>query len=129
MKKQRFSMLVILTVAFAAFLIGFYVGRNHAAQPVTLSVPKSMQTEPPRATEAVQETLVTEPPVFFPIDLNTAGERELTALPGIGEVLSRRILDYREQQGRFSAVEELLYVQGIGKVKFEAILDLITIGG
>lgn len=129
MKKQRSSVLVMITIVFAVFLIGFYTGRNYAAPPVTLSVPPSMQTEPPRTTEPVQETQITEPPVSFPIDLNTAGEKELTALPGIGEVLSRRILVYRETKGNFTSVEELLHVDGIGNAKFEAILDLITIGG
>lgn len=129
MKKQSTPILIFITVAFAALTIGFYAGRNYAAQPVTLSVPSAMQTEPPRTTEPVQETLVTEPPVSFPIDLNTAGERELTALPGIGEVLAQRILAYREENGRFSTVEELLCVEGIGKTRFEDIFDLVTIGG
>ena len=129
MKKQRISALVIVTITFIAFLVGFYTGRHYAPQPVTVSVPKSMQTEPPLVTEAVPETQITEPPVSFPIDLNTADSRELTALPGIGEVLSQRILAYREENGRFTSVEEILNVEGIGKGKFESIIDLITIGG
>lgn len=51
------------------------------------------------------------------------------ALPGIGEVLARRILAYRDQNGSFSTVEELLNVDGIGKKRLEEIWDLITIGG
>ena len=89
----------------------------------------SMHTEPTVA--AVVETTAdpTEPPVIFPVDLNTAGVRELTALPGIGDVLAARILAYREEQKGFSSVNDLLNVDGIGKKRFEAILDLITIGG
>ena len=51
------------------------------------------------------------------------------ALPGIGETLALRILSYREKHGSFSRVEELLNVEGIGKKRFEEILDLIIILG
>ena len=40
-----------------------------------------------------------------------------------------RILSYREEAGGFSRIEDLLNVEGIGKKRFEDILDLITIGG
>ena len=51
------------------------------------------------------------------------------ALPGIGEVLAERILNFREEHGNFSSVDELLNVEGIGKKRLEEILDLITVGG
>ncbi len=128
MKKQRVPVLLILTIAFAAFTLGFFLGRNHSPAPVSLSVPVSVLTEPAPSTEPVQ-TQSTEPAIVFPIDLNAAQETELMALPGIGEVLARRILAYRSEKGSFAAVEELLNVEGIGKKRFEDIIDLITIGG
>lgn len=129
MKKQGIPILIVLTIAFAAFTLGFFLGQNHSPESVTLSVPVSMQTVPPETT--VPETVETapEPTISFPIDINHAGAEEFTALPGIGDVLAQRILDYREENGSFYAVEDLLNVEGIGKKRFETILDLITIGG
>ena len=129
MKKQGFSILVILTIAFAAFTFGFFLGRNQITEPVTLSVPVSMQTVPPETTAPLEETFPTEPPISFPIDIQRAETAEFMALPGIGEVLAQRIIDYREQNGGFQCPEDLLNVEGIGQKRFEDIYDLITIGG
>ncbi len=62
------------------------------------------------------------------ININTASREELETLPGIGEVLSQRIIDYRRTNGYFKSIEEIKEVSGIGEKKFEAIKDLITVG-
>ena len=85
-----------------------------------------MPTQPPETV--TQATEVTES-ITFPIDINHAEKEKLMALPGIGEVLAQRILDYREENGYFSSVEELLNVDGVGKKRLEEIWDLIVIGG
>lgn len=129
MKKQSIPILVILTIAFTFFTLGFFLGKGKRPEPVILSVPVSMHTTPTETT-AMEETQATSvPAVIFPIDINRADKEDLIALPGIGEVLAQRILLYREENGDFSAVEELLNVNGIGKKRFEEILDLIIIGG
>ena len=62
-----------------------------------------------------------------PLDLNHATAQELTTLPGIGEVLAQRIVDYREAHGPFRSVDELIAVEGIGEGKLEKLRELVTV--
>jgi competence protein ComEA len=61
------------------------------------------------------------------IDINRAETWLLEALPGIGEVLAQRIVDYRSENGPFRRIEDLLKVSGIGPATFEQIKDYITV--
>ena len=61
------------------------------------------------------------------IDINRAEPWLLEALPGIGEVLAQRIVDYRSENGLFRRVEDLLQVSGIGEATFENIKNYITV--
>ena len=129
MRKPKISLLVIITIAFAAFTVGFLMGRNQNQDLISVNVPQRLLTEPTQPPET--ESPVTEETegISFPIDLNQADKEMLMALPGIGEVLAVRILDYRDTNGPYSAVEQLLNVNGIGKQRLEDIWDLIMIGG
>lgn len=53
------------------------------------------------------------------IALNKASPSELERLPGVGEVMSKRIIAYRMSRGKFGSLEELMNVSGIGPKKFE----------
>lgn len=62
------------------------------------------------------------------ININNATRSELMDLPGIGSVLAERIVNYRQQNGSFSRIEDIRNVSGIGEKRFEAIQDRITVG-
>jgi competence protein ComEA len=62
------------------------------------------------------------------VDINTASVQDLDALPGIGEVLANRIVDYREANGPYSTVDELAQVDGISPRMVETLRPLVTVG-
>ena len=129
MKKPKIHILVAITFVFASFTVGLYLGRNYSAAPVTVSVSPAMQTLPPETTEPTSPSTEETIAITFPIHINLAEKEEFMALPGIGEVLAQRIVDYREEHGPFENTEGLLNVEGIGKKRMEEILELIIIGG
>ncbi|PZE31649.1 hypothetical protein DEJ21_17345, partial [Curtobacterium sp. MCSS17_006] len=61
------------------------------------------------------------------VDLNTADQTALETLPGIGPGLAGRILAWRDEHGRFAAVEDLLDVSGIGDVRFAELRDRVRV--
>lgn len=63
------------------------------------------------------------------VDLNRAGVDELDGLPGIGPVLARRIVEFRQQHGPFAMVEDLLEVPGIGPKTLERLRALVRVSG
>lgn len=101
-------------------------------------VPKIQPTRTPFPTFAPDsraptiEAFSSTTPAFTPtptapIDINTATQAELEWLPGIGPVYARAILTYRETNGPFKKIEDILDVPGIGPKTFEKFKDLITI--
>ncbi len=61
------------------------------------------------------------------ININYASVSELTALAGIGEAMAKRIVEYRDENGLFNSIEDIMNVSGIGEAKFNKIKDDITI--
>lgn len=67
------------------------------------------------------------PPGGAPINVNTAGADELTQLPGVGPAIAQRIIDWREANGRFADVDQLLEVSGIGSKTLEKFRDRVAV--
>lgn len=61
------------------------------------------------------------------VNINTANISELETLPGIGGTTAQKIIKYREENGKFDAVEDIQNVKGIGNSKYENIKDLICV--
>jgi len=61
------------------------------------------------------------------VNLNTATAEQLETLPGIGPVSARNILEYRKKAGKFSRIEEIINIKGIGEKKFLKIKDRLTV--
>ncbi|WP_103348793.1 ComEA family DNA-binding protein [Amycolatopsis sp. CA-128772] len=62
------------------------------------------------------------------VDLNTATPDQLDTLPGVGEVMAKRIVQWRTDHGGFAKVEQLRDVDGIGESKFARLREQVTVG-
>lgn len=115
---KRFSVVewaaILLLLLGIVFMCGLCIGLR-STQIVSLPNQRLIsQTQLPQTSEL--------------LNINTATAEELETLPGIGEVLAKRIVDYRESCGAFLAVEELCSVEGIGEKRLEALKEYITVG-
>jgi competence protein ComEA len=62
-----------------------------------------------------------------PVNLNAASIAQLQTLPGVGASTAQRILDYRQKNGAFKKIEELMNVKGVGEKSFLKLKPLITV--
>lgn len=113
--------ILALTGVFLLITVGFYLirdvgGENYSVQKQTLWV-----------SEVGDGAVSTTVPGQLQVNINTADADELQKLPGIGQVLARRIIEERERNGAFRIPEDILRVSGIGPATLSKMLDYITV--
>lgn len=119
-QSRQLRVLVLIACILCAVIVAynaFYVPEASLSSPVTV------------ADSCVSGATSGEAAAYSgKLNLNSATVQELSEnLPGVGETIAARIVAYREENGGFSSVEELLNVEGIGEKKYEQIKDLLTL--
>jgi len=156
MRLRRLELVVItLTLAFVCFIGGFFTGRGFSAvtiEGVAAATVESagtsgdavMQADPSISNDPQSDGgsnrqgdhNLPEPPEPSPgaprggdgkININTATKNELMDLPGVGPAIADRIIEYRQQFGRFETIEDIMNVSGIAEGRFGRIKDKITV--
>ena len=116
--------LAAAAIAIVMFFAGVFVGR-------TQLLSKSVIIKPQNTENMSLAPLIAAPSVAQAddnkVDINSADINELMGLPGIGETLAQRIIDYRQTNGDFQSIEEIMAVSGIGEGKFDSIRKYIKI--
>lgn len=82
------------------------------------------KTEDTNNDEAINSNTETKDKI---VNINTATQTELETLPGIGPSLAMKIINYRKEKGKFSKIEDIKNVSGIGDSKYENLKDLIKV--
>ena len=117
MKNGKNILLLICTMALV-LVIGIFMGRNIGTGCVKLN-----------DNDTAIQTPIIHSEKDYRLDINTATKAQLMDLPGIGEIIADRIIQYRTDYGSFASTDELLKVEGIGAGKLEQIEKLIQVGG
>lgn len=123
MEKGKIAKVEWLLLGMTALFLCFLLALFHRDRAAPAGV--EAETELP----ASQEEVLPDLPDLTPLDLNTATAEELAGLPGIGEELARRIVEYRAEHGAFQSIEDIMEVSGIGEGKFAALEGRITVDG
>lgn len=105
---------------------GFAAGADEAAVNLARPLSDGEQLVVP-VVGAVDQPGAAAPPGDGRVNLNTADTAQLDTLPRIGPAMAERIIRWRDENGRFTSVEDLLAVPGIGEKMLEALRGLVTV--
>lgn len=114
LQKRYYVLVFVLAIAAGAFLRSVEEKPFEIVRTATVYAPES---ETPVMAE--EETII--------ININESDMFELTRLPGIGEGLAKRIVDYRTKNGNFETIQDIMKVEGIGEKIFEDIKNQICV--
>ena len=135
LRKWAVLALVVLALVFS---VGFLLGRASVPYPIGAAVSRVPETNTENEKQDAEENEAADSAAAETdgadqaapqgiVNINTADADALQTLPGVGEVLAGRIIEYRELSGGFVTVEQLMEVSGIGQQKFDALRDDITV--
>jgi competence protein ComEA len=94
-----------------------------AAIPAAAQQPSPAKAAKPAAAGSANPAA----PTIAPVNINTATQEQLESLPGVGAKAAERILEYRQKNGNFKKVEDLMNVKGIGEKSFLKLKPLLTV--
>ena len=119
-RKEKYKFLAVVAFFLISGILyshSFYSGTLDMGTPISAG-----EIGKPAETTVLAESLLGK------ININEATVAELTDLSGIGESRAADIIAYREQNGGFSCIEDIMHVSGIGEKTFEEIKERITVG-
>ena len=117
---------IIVTFAFSWSYIG--EDDTESGETVSLQYITESKVQNPSPNENTSYSSGDTEQTKGKVNINTATVDELDALPGIGPAKAQAIVDYRNTQGAFLKIEDVMNVSGIGEKIFEQIKDSITVG-
>ena len=118
-ESAQIKFLIGIALILAALVIGYNAFYIPDAVPFAKISTDGSAPVPSESSEVGEEA--------SPVSINRASAEELDTLPGIGPSLAQAILEYREEHGGFSTLEELMEVPGIGEKIFAELKDQIVL--
>ena len=121
---------ILLFLIFGFFIgLGVWMVRNYWIPLPVIAEEESRSTDTVKYRRDIQSSEFEENkrPLIQKVILNSASQKELESLPGIGPITARRIILYREQNGRFQAIQELMNIKGIGEKTIQKLSNYLIL--